>query len=165
DRTRSFAEWRLLARLRALELPVPQPVAARYVRRGLPYTADLITQMLENTITLAQALVDARVAGDGGPQVGRTRAGCHREGVHRADLNPHSLSRAAASAQTSGSEPPVHLREFCRGRIRARGAWEADVLAHLRRSLEKVSAQAGKPFEEGQWGWLMEGYREVIRNS
>src|SRR5690606_40044036 len=64
DRTRSFAEWRLLARLRALELPVPQPVAARYVRRGLTYTADLITQMLENTITLAQALVDARVDED-----------------------------------------------------------------------------------------------------
>ncbi len=165
DRTRSFAEWRLLARLRALELPVPQPVAARYVRRGLTYTADLITQMLENTITLAQALVDARVDEDVWREVGRTIARFHREGVHHADLNAHNILLAASSAQTSGSEPPVHLLDFDRGRIRARGAWEADVLARLRRSLEKVSAQAGKPFEEGQWGWLMEGYREVIRNS
>ena len=33
--TRSFAEFRLLAHLAALELPAPQPVAARYRRRGL----------------------------------------------------------------------------------------------------------------------------------
>src|SRR5512145_1497437 len=43
SRTRSFAEWRLLRRLRDWGLPVPKPVAARYLRDGLSYRADLIT--------------------------------------------------------------------------------------------------------------------------
>ncbi len=43
DRTRSLREWRLLADLIRRRLPVPRPVAARYVRKGPRYTADLIT--------------------------------------------------------------------------------------------------------------------------
>ena len=55
-RTRSFREWRLLRRLREWELPVPEPVAARYVRAGLVYHADLITVELPVRRTVAQAL-------------------------------------------------------------------------------------------------------------
>ena len=46
ERTRGFAEFRLLAELRARELPVPEPVAARYLRSGVHYTADLITRRI-----------------------------------------------------------------------------------------------------------------------
>jgi 3-deoxy-D-manno-octulosonic acid kinase len=161
DRTRSFAEWRLLARLRALELPVPHPIAARYVRHGLTYRADLITQMLENTITLAQALVGPGVDADAWREVGRTIASFHRHGVHHADLNAHNILLAAPSplAQASSPKSHVHLLDFDRGRIRARGAWEEEVLTRLHRSLEKVCAQAGRPYEQEQWQWLMEGYR------
>ena len=59
NRTRSFAEWRLLAELRRRELPVPVPVAARYIRSGLTYTADLITGELPASRTLAQIAVVA----------------------------------------------------------------------------------------------------------
>src|SRR5690606_23693939 len=43
ERTRAFAEWRLLARLRRHGLPVPRPAAARYRRYGMFYRADLLT--------------------------------------------------------------------------------------------------------------------------
>ena len=52
DRTRSFAEWRLLAELRRRGLPVPAPVAARYVAGALTYTADLITEQLPDCRTI-----------------------------------------------------------------------------------------------------------------
>ena len=52
-RTRSFAEWRLLRQLRRWDLPVPRPIAARYVRQGLAYRADLITGELTTRRTLA----------------------------------------------------------------------------------------------------------------
>src|SRR5688500_17177149 len=42
NRTRSFAEWRLLAELRRRGLPVPAPIAAYYSRGLLTYRADLI---------------------------------------------------------------------------------------------------------------------------
>ncbi len=157
DRTRSFAEWRLLAHLRALELPVPKPIAARYVRYGLTYTADLITQMLENTLTLAQAVVSSDVDSGTWNQIGRTIASFHRHGVHHADLNAHNILLAAARPAVDAGAA-VYVLDFDRGRIRARGAWEEDVLKRLRRSLEKVCAQAGKSFENEQWGHLLAGY-------
>ena len=40
ERTRSFAEFRLIAALRDVGLPVPQPIAARYRRNGAQYRAD-----------------------------------------------------------------------------------------------------------------------------
>src|SRR5262245_56935284 len=39
--TRAFREWQLLYHLHRAGLPVPTPVAARYRRVGLMYTADL----------------------------------------------------------------------------------------------------------------------------
>lgn len=157
DRTRSFAEWRLLAQLRALELPVPKPIAARYVRNGLTYRADLITQMLPNTITLAQAVVTSDLEAGAWDEIGRTIASFHRHGVHHADLNAHNiLLSAAGSIEESRAE--VYVLDFDRGRIRARGAWEQQVLKRLRRSLEKVCAQAGKSFETEQWDRLLAGY-------
>lgn len=157
DRTRSFAEWRLLAQLRALELPVPKPIAARYVRQGLTYTADLITQMLANTITLAQAVVSSDVDRGTWNEIGRTIASFHRHGVHHADLNAHNILLAAAKPPVD-SGAAVYVLDFDRGRIRARGAWEEDVLKRLRRSLEKVCALAGKSFETKQWEFLLAGY-------
>lgn len=157
DRTRSFAEWRLLARLRALDLPVPAPIAARYVRRGLTYTADLITQMLTNTITLAQAVSTSEVDRTVWGEIGRTIASFHRHGVHHADLNAHNI--LLATPEFSGERSAaVYVLDFDRGRIRARGTWEEDVLKRLRRSLEKVCAQAGKSFDSEQWDHLLAGY-------
>ena len=148
-RTRSFAEWRLLAELHRRELPVPRPVAARYVRSGLSYTADLITEQLPTSRTLAQALREG-VGRDRWIDVGRTIARFHAQGVHHADLNAHNI--------LLGKESTTYLLDFDRGRIRRRGAWEQRVLLRLRRSLEKVSAQHGSVFDPQQWDWLLSGY-------
>ncbi|MBC7984574.1 MAG: 3-deoxy-D-manno-octulosonic acid kinase, partial [Candidatus Obscuribacterales bacterium] len=43
ERTRAFREWRLLYLLCQQGLPVPAPVATRYLRRHFWYRADLIT--------------------------------------------------------------------------------------------------------------------------
>jgi hypothetical protein len=40
--------------------------------------------------------------------------------------------------------------------MRARGEWEQDVLARLKRSLEKVKAQRpNAKFGEEEWRWLL----------
>ncbi|NND55051.1 MAG: 3-deoxy-D-manno-octulosonic acid kinase, partial [Gammaproteobacteria bacterium] len=53
DDTRSFREWHLLQALQRDGLPAPAPVAARYQRSGLLYTADLITEKLPDVESLA----------------------------------------------------------------------------------------------------------------
>lgn len=151
--TRSFAEWRLLAELRRRGLPVPAPVAARYVRGALTYSADLITERLPDCRTLADAITGAQLPAEQWSTIGRTIAAFHREGVHHADLNAHNIMVEHALA------PRVYLLDFDRGRIEARGSWEQSVLARLRRSLEKIKTQRPDvAFGDEQWGWLMAGY-------
>jgi 3-deoxy-D-manno-octulosonic acid kinase len=157
-RTRSFAEWRLLAELRRRALPVPAPVAARYVRQGFTYHADLITEYLPDVNTLADSITNHALAEDRWRAVGGALAAFHREGVHHADLNAHNIL-----LDVDGVGPRVHVLDFDRGRIRDRGPWEGAVLARLRRSLEKIRRQRHSvAFAEREWDWLMEGYREAV---
>ena len=147
-RTRSFAEFRLLAELRRRGLPVPAPVAAHYARGLFTYRADLITELLPETRTLADSITGRELPEAGWVAVGRTVAAFHREGVHHADLNANNILLGANGAD-------VYLLDFDRGRIEARGAWEQVVVARLRRSLEKIKGQRSDVrFGEREWQWL-----------
>jgi 3-deoxy-D-manno-octulosonic acid kinase len=149
-RTRAFREWRLLRRLREWQLPVPAPVAARYVRSGLLYRADLITEELPTRRTLAQALAVTTLEPAEWRHVGACIGRLHARGVHHADLNAHNLLLA------DGGE--VYVLDFDRGRVRERGRWEQAVLARLKRSLVKVTD--GLPpdrFGEAAWSALLAG--------
>jgi 3-deoxy-D-manno-octulosonic acid kinase len=149
ERTRSFAEWRLLAELRRRGLPVPAPIAAHYSRGFLTYRADLITELLPGTRTLADVITGHDLPEAGWRAVGSTIAAFHREGVHHADLNANNIL-------VGESETNVYLLDFDRGRIEARGPWEQVVVARLRRSLEKIKTQrADVRFGEAQWRWLV----------
>ena len=151
-RTRSFAEWRLLAELRRRELPVPAPVAARYVRGALTYRADLITEHLPNCRTLADAMTGAQLPQESWEAVGRTIARFHGEGVHHADLNAHNILLAPQQ---------VYLIDFDRGELRKRGWWADTTLVRLYRSLEKVTLLAApQSFSDEDWHSLLAGYRE-----
>lgn len=132
DATRSFREWRLLAHLRDLALPVPAPVAARFQRQGVFYSADLITVRLPGAQTLAQALKKRPLERARWLSIGRTIARFHAHGVHHADLNANNILF---------SDGEVYLLDFDRGRLRARGPWEAAVIDRLKRSLDKLQRQ------------------------
>jgi 3-deoxy-D-manno-octulosonic acid kinase len=146
DRSRSFREWRLLARLADWSLPVPRPVAAGYSKTGLSYRADLITEELPTRRTLAMALASGPLEDARWRSIGSCIARFHALGVQHADLNAHNV--------LLGDPGEVFLLDFDRGRIRERGAWERTVLARLRRSLEKVTA-ALPPGRFGEPQWLL----------
>ena len=152
-RTRAFQEWRLLRELRAAGLPVPEPVAARYERRGLFYRADLITAELPTRRTLTHALSVAPLEPATWRAVGACVARLHARGVHHADLNAHNL--------LLGDDGTVYVLDFDRGRIRPRGAWEQAVLERLQRSLRKVTAgmPAGR-FDDEAWQALLRGLKD-----
>jgi 3-deoxy-D-manno-octulosonic acid kinase len=149
-RTRSFREFRLLRQLREWRLPVPCPVAARYVRSGVLYRADLVTEELPTRRTLAQALAAEPLAAAAWRAVGACIGRLHARGVHHADLNAHNL--------LIGEDGAVYVLDFDRGRVRARGAWEQAVLERLRRSLLKVSTPLpADRFDAAAWGQLRAG--------
>ncbi|ROR34751.1 3-deoxy-D-manno-octulosonic acid kinase [Inmirania thermothiophila] len=150
-RSRPWREWHLLARLAALGLAVPRPVAARVVRRGLRYRADLLTEYLPGALSLAARLARGPLEAGTWAAVGACIARFHAAGVDHADLNAHNVLLAPAG---------VHLVDLDRGRIRAPGAWTEANLARLHRSLRKLAAQdPGFAFDEGAWSALLAGYR------
>lgn len=147
--TRSFLEWRLLAELHNRGLPVPAPVAARYARDGLFYRADLITVRLPNARTLAEIIRERPLDESAWRRIGATIARFHAAGVHHADLNANNIMLADGEA---------YLIDFDRGRIRARGSWEHNVIARLRRSLDKLKSKESRMnFSEAEWQALMAG--------
>ncbi|HSN71660.1 MAG TPA: lipopolysaccharide kinase InaA family protein, partial [Steroidobacteraceae bacterium] len=58
----------------------------------------------------------------------------------------------------------VYLLDFDRGRIRARGPWESDVLARLQRSLEKIAThREDVRYHAADWKTLMQGYEAGLQ--
>ncbi len=151
ERTRCFREWQLLAHLQDRGLPAPRPVAARYRRRGLTYTADLITVLIPDVEPLSTRLGREPLSEVAWAGVGACIATFHRERIFHADLTAHNLQVNAADR--------VFLLDFDRGRVvSGRGGWRKANLARLHRSLSKISEDGATPFTAREWRWLLDGY-------
>jgi len=150
--TRSFAEWYLTYHLHRAGLPVPTPIAARYRRQGMFYRADLITQRIENSESLAAKLAKGPLSLLQWISVGRCIRRFHDAGVHHADLNANNILM---------TDDKVYLIDFDRGTLRKRGWWADSNLVRLYRSLEKVTLlETPDHFTDQDWHSLLAGYRE-----
>ncbi len=150
--TRSFAEWFLTYHLHRAGLPVPAPIAARYRRDGMFYTADLITQRIDNSESLAARLAQGSLSLTQWVAIGRCIRRFHDAGVYHADLNAHNILLTPEA---------VYIIDFDRGTLRKRGWWADTTLVRLYRSLEKVTLLAAPDsFSDQDWHTLLAGYRE-----
>ncbi|MCL4720982.1 MAG: 3-deoxy-D-manno-octulosonic acid kinase [Gammaproteobacteria bacterium] len=156
--TRCFREWDLLAHLVALGLPVPRPVAAAYRRRGLTYTADLLTERIPGVEPLSGRLARTAMDAAAWGRVGGCIAAFHRAGVWHADLNAHNVQISATDE--------VFLLDFDRGRLRPpEDRWQQGNLARLHRSLTKISRSGAAAFGSREWNGLLAGYRAAMRRD
>ena len=138
-RVRSFAEFRLLARMRQAGLPVPRPVAAHYRVQGPTYSANLITEWIEGARTLASALRETDDPEHVMESVGAVAARFHRAGICHADLNAANI--------LIDQDGEVWLVDFDRARRRRPGNWRNSRLRRLKRSLEKLGLYDRRAFE------------------
>jgi 3-deoxy-D-manno-octulosonic acid kinase len=149
-RSRAFREWRLLAKLHDLSLPVPRPVAARVIRTGLIYQADIITAYLPETRPLSVYLNEGRPLTERWRGIGSMLRSFHDRGVDHPDLTAHNILLAP--------EGDVFLVDFDNARLRPPGRWQRSGLARLERSLRKVALETGTRFDEAGWQLLLAGY-------
>jgi 3-deoxy-D-manno-octulosonic acid kinase len=119
----------------------------------------LITETLPAARTLADTITGAQLVDEYWRKIGAAIAKFHRAGVHHVDLNAHNI--------LLGEGGKVFVLDFDRGRIRARGTWESQVLERLKRSLLKIQRERpGVKFNDRDWAALMEEYQEkVTRDS
>lgn len=157
ERVRSFHEFRMLAAAAARALPVPLPLAARYVRDGWWYRADLLVLAIGHATTLAEkisqspsTLIWERI----GEAIGRF----HAQGFFHADLNAHNI-------MLRGSE--VFLIDLDRAEQRPlQPGWQQANLARLRRSLLKLGVLRFFPgFEREEWVTLVCAHSRVAEEA
>ncbi|MDP6414277.1 MAG: 3-deoxy-D-manno-octulosonic acid kinase [Gammaproteobacteria bacterium] len=152
QRTRPFREWSLLKDMHRSALPVPRPVAARVVRRGAVYTADLITIRIPDVTTLSERLSRAPLTPEIWQSIGHTIARFHAAGIYHADLNAHNIQ--------IDSHNRLYLLDFDRGRVKAMsGPWRQSNLDRLHRSFTKLFSQGAIRFSADDWANLLDGYK------
>lgn len=165
SRTRPLVELMLTLRLHADGMPVPRPVAVRYERSGPGYTADIITDYLPDTCTLAACLEEGDLGLPTWAAIGRTLRSFHEWGLDHGDLNAHNILLRGADE--------VFLIDFDKARVRrvaaprrgdplraarpsSPGLWADANLARLRRSLDALEdRRAARRFDDTQWQCLL----------
>ena len=158
DTTRSFREWRLLAKLADNGLRVPRPAAARYRRHGPFYSADLITVRIPGVRPLSGVIAAARMSAAFWQRVGAEIHSFHAAGVYHADMNAYNVQVDA--------DEQLWMLDFDKGELRPPGAWQQQTLARLHRSLQKLKLRApGLHFRPTDWDALLEGYFDASRSA
>lgn len=151
-RSRAWREWHLLAWMRELGLPVPRPIAARVVREGLTYRADIMTRRIPRTTTLTDTLEREALDAAYWIALGHLLRVFHRHGIWHADLNANNIL-----LDTGGR---FYLIDFDRGRRRRPARhWQQANLQRLQRSLFKQQAKVPQFFfRPDDWQALLQGY-------
>ena len=158
DRTRSFAEWRLLHKLVRRGLPVPTPAVARYRKKGPFYSADIITVRVPGIRPLSVRLTEGNGGAEFWQALGRGICRFHDEGVNHADLSAHNIQ-----LDESGD---LWLLDFDQARLLPAGAWRQKNLARLHRSLQKIRRlNPGVDYQERDWEQFLAGYFQASRSA
>ena len=156
EHTRAWQEWRILRELWQRGLPVPRPVAARVQRLGLFYTADLITQRLVGTRSLADRLSEHELLEDQWQAIGACIRRFHDMGVDHADLNAHNILLSPRHH--------IYLVDFDKSTLRRfTPALSHRNLARLQRSLNKLRSLSPRfHFSDSAWHALCAGYEAGV---
>ena len=153
SRTRAWKEWHLLASLYEKGLPVPAPVAARVIRQGLVYSADIMTVRIPKAQPVAQILMQQSLTEQSWQAIGACIRRFHQQGVYHADLNANNI--------LLDNQQQVFIIDFDRGEFRKPAIrWQQENIARLLRSLNKIKAHAETfYFTESDWQNLLAGYQ------
>lgn len=153
SKSRAFREFDLLQAMRSKGLPVPRPLAARYVPTGLFYRADIITERVADARPLQDILRDRSLSAPLWRAVGRTVRDMHDRNVFHSDLNCRNIMLDANDG--------VWLIDFDKCERRQPGPWTQSNLDRLLRSLRKTATMhTDLNWVEADWADLLAGYGE-----
>ena len=156
--TRAYLEMHLLNTMHAKQLPVPLAVAARIVRRGLFYRADIILQKIPQATDIFNILMKKTVSVIIWHKIGAAIRQLHEQQIYHHDLNIHNIML--------GKDDKVWLIDFDKCRQREGEGWKADNLKRLQRSLSKELAKHPDfCWKEQEWQLCLDGYQRAIERT
>ncbi|WP_395339090.1 3-deoxy-D-manno-octulosonic acid kinase [Ningiella sp. W23] len=159
QQSRGFKELDILSFLASKGLNVPSPVAARVIRKGLFYRADIITAEVSKAQELHQVLMQREIADSMWEAIGKIIAQLHQLHVRHDDINVKNV--------LIQEDNRVALIDFDKCYRDSTGNWHSANLARFYRSLLKQQrAQATKKakyhFALSNWESLQTGYASLL---
>ena len=152
-KSRALREFDLLVEMHSDGLPVPLPVAARYVPLGAFYRADIITQRIPNARPLQEVLFYRALTAEVWGEIGASVRKLHDHKVFHSDLNCRNIM--------IGSNNAVWFIDFDKCEKREQGTWMQANLDRLHRSLKKTaSGSEDVHWCEADWAHFQAGYRD-----
>lgn len=153
EQTRCYLELEMLAKMSALGLPVPTPVAARVKRLGHFFcTNDILIETIPSAEDGFHRLIKAPIADDVWVNIGQTIRRFHNENVHHSDLNIHNIL-----IDNSNNIYLIDFDNCCFKEMHLKRCNEN--LERLLRSLRKEQGRhANFHFSEHNWQALLAGY-------
>ena len=151
EKTRAHIEFYGLKKMFDLGLPVPRPVAARIIRNGIFYRAELITQEIENATTLGKHLAENNLARGMLKELGVAIRSLHGAGFMHPDLNIENI--------LIGDSKKIFFLDFDQTKpLKQRETQFGRNIERLRRSVEKFCKKNERDFPEREWQIMLEAY-------
>ncbi|KIP78005.1 MULTISPECIES: 3-deoxy-D-manno-octulosonic acid kinase [Vibrio] len=129
EQTRSAQELNLLQILIDAGVNVPRPIAARAVKTGLTYQADLLSERIPNARDLVSILQEKPLSEVMYQKVGQEIAKMHKVNVNHTDLNIHNI--------LIDDQDKVWIIDFDKCCQQSDGDWKQSNLDRLKRSFLK----------------------------
>ncbi|ATF09380.1 3-deoxy-D-manno-octulosonic acid kinase [Candidatus Enterovibrio altilux] len=148
--TRSAQEFKLLNLLQEKGISVPRPLAARAMRAGLTYQADLLMEKVDNVKNLVTVLMESALNTEYYCRIGVLIRKLHDASVCHADLNIHNI--------LLGANSKCWLIDFDKCGKKNGEHWKASNLRRLLRSFRKERSKRQINWQESDWKALMQGY-------
>ncbi len=150
DKTRCAEELHLLQLLAAGGVRVPRPVAARAVRHGLIYQADILVEKIPNAQDLVAVLQQRSLLPEEWRLVGCLIRKMHDLQVCHTDLNIHNI--------LLDDQGQFWLIDFDKCYQSAGQKWKKGNLSRMLRSLHKEQAKRQIKWQTTEWESLCAGY-------
>ena len=151
ESTRCAMELNVLKALANVGVNVPKPVAARAIKSGLLYRADLMSERIPNAKDLVDVLVNGPIDADIYRRIGQEVRKMHDAGVNHTDLNIHNI--------LLDDSQRVWLIDFDKCGHQAGDDWKEGNLNRLKRSFLKEVNKRQIQWQESDWMHLLKGYR------
>jgi len=154
EKTRSYQEFELLKVLKKSGVNVPKPIAARVVKSGITYKADLMSEKIPNARDLVAILQEKPLSKDMYRKIGAEIRKMHDAQVNHTDLNIHNI--------LIDDRNKVWFIDFDKCTYDDTGAYCKSNLSRLLRSFLKEKKKRNIRWQEDNFSNLMLGYSEHV---
>ncbi|HAS61746.1 MAG TPA: 3-deoxy-D-manno-octulosonic acid kinase [Vibrio sp.] len=150
EQTRSYQEFQFLNLLIQAGVNVPRPIAARAVKQGFSYKADLLSEKIPNARDLVSILVEKPLSAEMYGKIGQEIKKMHDAQVNHTDLNIHNI--------LIDEKEKVWIIDFDKCFQQSGDSWKQGNLDRLKRSFEKEVKKRAIHWLDESWNALLNGY-------